>query len=130
MTSARTDSRPPAGGEAWAVRAEPDRQVPEAFNNSGAGSLGEATAAFCGQHQIGNLKLPKPRRMPARETDDHLEANGVTSDRWHTRKLEWADAVSSGSIRVIGPRPLARALPTWNRRGFQTERRYEEVRVG
>ncbi len=26
--------------------------------------------------------------------------------------------------------PLARALPTWNRRGFQMERRYEEVRVG
>jgi hypothetical protein len=38
----------------------------------------------------------------------------------------WAGAVGSGSIRVIEPRPLAWALPAWNRRGFQTEQRYEE----
>jgi hypothetical protein len=42
----------------------------------------------------------------------------------------WAGAVGSGSIRVIEPRPLAWALPAWNRRGFQTEQRYEEIRVG
>jgi hypothetical protein len=59
-----------------------------------------------------------------------VETDGMTLARWHMKKLECADALGSWSIRVIGPHPLARALPTWNRRGFQTERRYEEVRVG
>jgi hypothetical protein len=36
--------------------------------------------------------------------------------RWHTRKVEWADALRSGQIRVTGSRALARMLPTWNLR--------------
>ncbi|HUG83530.1 MAG TPA: FAD-binding protein, partial [Euzebya sp.] len=35
---------------------------------------------------------------------------------WHMGLLEWYDALRAGRIQVTGPRPLARALPTWNRR--------------
>jgi FAD/FMN-containing dehydrogenase/DNA-binding HxlR family transcriptional regulator len=36
--------------------------------------------------------------------------------RWHLGLVEWGDALRAGDIGVIGPRQLAMALPTWNRR--------------
>lgn len=36
--------------------------------------------------------------------------------RWHLGLIEWNVALRAGAIRVTGPRDLARALPTWNRR--------------
>jgi FAD/FMN-containing dehydrogenase/DNA-binding HxlR family transcriptional regulator len=39
-----------------------------------------------------------------------------TFARWHLGLVEWGDALRAGDIGVIGPRQLARALPTWNRR--------------
>jgi hypothetical protein len=35
---------------------------------------------------------------------------------WHLGRIEWADALRAERIRVLGPRSLARVLPTWNRR--------------
>ena len=63
------------------------------------------------------------KHHPGFSEDLIVETDGMTFARWHLKQLEWADALGAGSIRVIGPRPLARALPTWNRRGLQTERR-------
>jgi len=34
----------------------------------------------------------------------------------HLKPVVWAAALRAGQIRVTGPSPLARALPTWNRR--------------
>lgn len=36
--------------------------------------------------------------------------------RWHLGEIEWADALGSDAIAVMGPPALARALPTWDRR--------------
>jgi hypothetical protein len=60
------------------------------------------------------------KHHPGFQEDLIVETDGMTFARWHLKKLEWAAALGSGSIRVTGPRPLAQALPTWNRRGFQT----------
>jgi DNA-binding HxlR family transcriptional regulator len=38
--------------------------------------------------------------------------------RWHMGEIEWGAALRSGAIEVTGSRALARALPTWNRRGW------------
>lgn len=35
--------------------------------------------------------------------------------RWHLGELAWPNALRSGAIAVMGPRQLARALPTWHR---------------
>lgn len=40
----------------------------------------------------------------------------VAFARWHLGELDWGDALRSEAIEVRGPRTLARALPTWNRR--------------
>jgi hypothetical protein len=70
------------------------------------------------------------KHHPGFDEDVIVETDGMTFARWHLKQIEWADALASGSIQVSGSRPLARALPTWNRRGFQTQERYEEARVG
>jgi DNA-binding HxlR family transcriptional regulator len=70
------------------------------------------------------------KHHPGFDEDLIVETDGMTFARWHLKQIEWADALASGSIQVSGARPLARALPTWNRRGFQTQERYEEARVG
>jgi DNA-binding HxlR family transcriptional regulator len=41
--------------------------------------------------------------------------------RWHMGQIEWAYALRSGAIEVKGSRALARALPTWNRRGWAAD---------
>lgn len=42
----------------------------------------------------------------------------VAFARWHMGATHWGDALRSGAIEVKGSPTLARALPTWNRRGF------------
>ena len=44
----------------------------------------------------------------------------VAFARWHLGEIEWRDALGS-AIEVRGSRTLARALPTWNRRGGRVE---------
>jgi len=50
--------------------------------------------------------------------DEHLVVvvnDPVAFARWHLGELHWGAALRSGAIEVIGPRGLARALPTWHR---------------
>lgn len=76
---------------------------------------------------------PKQRRMWVLFNQDDAEVclidPGIAEDlvitaestalaQWHLGHLEWARAVRSTRIRVEGPRDLARALPTWNRRSL------------
>jgi hypothetical protein len=35
---------------------------------------------------------------------------------WHLGRIEWAGALKTGRIRVIGPSRLGSMLPTWKRR--------------
>jgi DNA-binding HxlR family transcriptional regulator len=42
----------------------------------------------------------------------------VAFARWHLGEIEWSAALRSGAIEVKGSSTLARALPTWNNRGF------------
>ena len=45
----------------------------------------------------------------------------VAFARWHMAQLEWGAALRSGAIQVQGSPMLARALPTWNRRGWAAD---------
>jgi hypothetical protein len=56
------------------------------------------------------------RHHPRFEEDLVVETDGKTFTRWHLKHIEWAATLRAGQIRVTGPRPLARALPTRNRR--------------
>jgi DNA-binding HxlR family transcriptional regulator len=53
---------------------------------------------------------------PGFEPDLHVTARSQPFTLWHVGRLSWHDAVRMGAIRVVGPRALARALPTWNER--------------
>ena len=56
-------------------------------------------------------------KYPGGEEDLVVVVNDpVAFARWDLGELEWGDALRSGAIEVRGPRALARALPTWNRR--------------
>ena len=55
-------------------------------------------------------------KPPGYPDDLVVETTTMALARWHTHELEWATALRSGQIRVTGPRPLARMLPTWNLR--------------
>ncbi|MGH8775764.1 MAG: winged helix-turn-helix transcriptional regulator [Jiangellaceae bacterium] len=62
-------------------------------------------------------------KAPGFDDDLVVETSAMTLVRWHTKQIEWADAVRSGKIRVTGPRALAKALPTWNLRHSPRQRR-------
>ena len=53
---------------------------------------------------------------PGLPNDLSVTARSDAFTRWHVGALTWGEAVRTGAIRVEGPRALARALPTWNRR--------------
>ncbi|MGH8838314.1 MAG: winged helix-turn-helix transcriptional regulator [Jiangellaceae bacterium] len=55
-------------------------------------------------------------KPPGYDDDLMVQTTTMTLARWHTKKIEWAEALRSGRIRVTGPRALARMLPTWNLR--------------
>ena len=58
-------------------------------------------------------------KHPGGEEDLIVVVNDpVAFARWHMGEIEWRDALRAGAIEVKGSRALARALPTWNRRGF------------
>jgi DNA-binding HxlR family transcriptional regulator len=56
------------------------------------------------------------RKDPGFEVDLFVEADARALAEWHLGRIEWADALLDGSIRVQGAKAMARALPTWNRR--------------
>jgi hypothetical protein len=53
-------------------------------------------------------------KSPGYDDDLVVQTRTITLARWHTRQLEWIDALRSGLIQVTGPRALAKMLPTWN----------------
>jgi DNA-binding HxlR family transcriptional regulator len=55
-------------------------------------------------------------KPPGFPDDLVVHTTTMTLAMWHTRQIEWAHALRSGKIRLIGPRELARMLPTWNLR--------------
>jgi hypothetical protein len=55
-------------------------------------------------------------KSPGYPDDLVVQTTTMTLAKWHTRQIEWADALRSGQLRVAGPRELARMLPTWNLR--------------
>ncbi len=55
---------------------------------------------------------------PGFEPDVEVTARSHAFTLWHVGQLEWTAALRNGDIRVIGPRALARALPTWNARAL------------
>jgi DNA-binding HxlR family transcriptional regulator len=55
-------------------------------------------------------------KPPGFEEDLVVETSAMTLTQWHTKHLEWADAVRAGTIHITGSRALAQALPTWNLR--------------
>ena len=69
------------------------------------------------------------KHHPGFDEDLNVETDGRTFAHWHLKHLEWADALRSGRIRVTGPRALARALPTWNRRGFEASDRLDKAQA-
>jgi DNA-binding HxlR family transcriptional regulator len=69
------------------------------------------------------------KHHPGFEEDLIVETDAKTFAHWHLKHIEWAHAIRSGRIRVTGPRPLARALPTWNRRGMQAKEADDEARA-
>jgi len=73
-----------------------------------------------GEHQIWLVVHPTEAEVcikpPGFEEDLIVETSAVTLTRWHTRHLEWAEAVRTGRVRITGPRRIARMLPTWNLR--------------
>ena len=58
-------------------------------------------------------------KHPGFDEDLIIETDARTLVRWHLKQLEWTDALRSQAIKVKGPPSLARAVPTWNRRGLQ-----------
>ena len=55
-------------------------------------------------------------KSPGYPDDLVVQTTIMTLAKWHTRQIEWADALRSGQIGVTGPHELARMLPTWNLR--------------
>lgn len=58
------------------------------------------------------------KKYPGFDEDLIVETDMRTLALWHLKHLEWTDALRAGRIRMTGPAWLARALPTWNLRGF------------
>jgi DNA-binding HxlR family transcriptional regulator len=56
------------------------------------------------------------RLDPGYGVDLLVEAESTALAQWHLGRLTWQEAIRGGRIRVSGPLPLARMLPTWNRR--------------
>ena len=70
------------------------------------------------------------RKPPGFEEDLVVEAESVALAEWHLGRVEWSDAVRQERIRVSGPRRIARALPTWNRRSMWVDADHPISRTG
>ena len=55
------------------------------------------------------------RTDPGFNEDLVVESESIALAEWHLGRITWAEAIASDRIRVFGPTPLARTLPTWNR---------------
>jgi hypothetical protein len=64
----------------------------------------------------GELELCYTR--PGFEPDIVVVARSRAFTLWHIGELAWHEGMRSGDIQVTGPRPLARAVPTWNERAL------------
>jgi len=53
---------------------------------------------------------------PKFDEDLVVTAESTALAQWHLGRLEWSQALRAKRIQVTGPRDLARALPTWNKR--------------
>lgn len=51
---------------------------------------------------------------PGGDPDARVVADSEAFVRWHIGEWTWQRAIRSGSIKVSGPKPIARALPTWH----------------
>lgn len=56
------------------------------------------------------------RKHPGFAEDLVVDADPEWFVKWHMGWRSWAQAVREGHITVEGPRDLARALPSWNRK--------------
>ena len=56
------------------------------------------------------------RTFPGFDEELIVTSESLALAEWHLGRLEWTDALRAGRIRVEGPKALAKALPTWNRR--------------
>ncbi len=50
------------------------------------------------------------------EEDLRVQADAEAFVRWYLGQLSWSSALANGSIRIDGPRPLARSFPSWTTR--------------
>jgi DNA-binding HxlR family transcriptional regulator len=62
-----------------------------------------------------------PRSEVCRSYPGYMEDMIVTADsralaEWHLGRVSWTDALRGGQVTIVGPRHLAAALPSWNRR--------------
>lgn len=58
---------------------------------------------------------------PKFQIDLKVRARSQAFTRWHVGEIEWPEALAAGEIQVVGPRPLARSLPTWNGRALNDQ---------
>lgn len=56
------------------------------------------------------------RSDPGYQEDLVVTVQARALAEWHLGRIEWVEAVRAQRIQVSGPRPLAKALPTWNLR--------------
>lgn len=65
-----------------------------------------------GRHGKGDAEICE--KYPGGEEDLVVVVNDpVAFARWHLGEIEWVAVLRSDAIKIIGPRTLAHALPTW-----------------
>lgn len=55
-------------------------------------------------------------KNPGFDEDLVVSADAMWFVKWHMGHASWAEAVREGPITIEGPRDLARAFPSWNKR--------------
>lgn len=56
------------------------------------------------------------RTHPGFDEDLIATLKSTTLAEWHLGRITWSKALAEHHIEVSGPRPLAQALPTWNKK--------------
>jgi DNA-binding HxlR family transcriptional regulator len=68
-------------------------------------------------------------KHPGFDEDLVIDADAESFVKWHMGWVPWADAVRTGQISVVGPRPLAKSFPTWNKLSRFANVKLEPARV-